>query len=194
MEKHAGKRERIDESDKSRRYREEPEASPTKRLCKESNIDVVCEIMSKMDNEDLGLGSEEIEEEMVWEMMKMLQEQIAPTPSSSDDTETTSNRSDELECSAYEDCSFNAELDYLLGASDDELGIPSSPSMDTVNDYGTESYDFFECLEMEEFEQQLFLQISLGYCESVEEEGSDLLSLHDLHVVSNQIESGFCKG
>ncbi|GLJ26153.1 hypothetical protein SUGI_0501470 [Cryptomeria japonica] len=174
MEKPTGKRERIEERNESRRFCEEPEASPTKRFCKESNIDDVCEITSKMDNEDLGLSQEETDDEMVWDMMKMLQEQIAPTPSSPDDTGTSSSGSDELESSGDEDCSFNAELDYLLGASDDELCIPCSPS---VNDYDYDSCGLFECFEMQEAERQLLLQIWLGYCECVEQDGTDLFSI-----------------
>ncbi|GLJ26137.1 hypothetical protein SUGI_0501170 [Cryptomeria japonica] len=120
MEKHAGKRERIEESNESGRFCEESKASPPKRLCKDSNIDLVCEIMRKMDNEDLGMGSEEIEEEMVWNMMKMLEEEIAASSSCSDDTGTSSSDSDELESSWNEDYSSNAKIEYLLGASDDE--------------------------------------------------------------------------
>ncbi|GLJ26141.1 hypothetical protein SUGI_0501220 [Cryptomeria japonica] len=176
MEKHAGKRERIEESDESGRLCKDPEASPPKRLCKDSNIDVVCEIMNKMDNEDLGLDPEEIEEEMVWDMMKMLQEQIAPTPSFSDDTGSSGYGFDELESTGDKDCSFNAELDYLLGASDDELGIPGTPSVNTVNDSDYDSCGFFECLEMEEAEEQLLLHIWSGYGESVEQNESDLFS------------------
>ncbi|GLJ26144.1 hypothetical protein SUGI_0501270 [Cryptomeria japonica] len=195
MERHAGKRERIEESDQIGLFCEESEASPQKRLCKDSNIDLVFEIMSKMDNEDLGFCPEEIEETMVWDMMKMFEEEIGPSPSCSDDTGTSSNWSDELESGGNEACSLNAELDYLLGASDDELGIPCSPSVDTVNDYVTESYDFFECVEMEEVEQPLLLQIwkRLNNSESVEQDGSDLLYVHDLHIVSNQIEPVLCK-
>ncbi|GLJ26143.1 hypothetical protein SUGI_0501260 [Cryptomeria japonica] len=170
MEKHAGKRERI-ESDKSGSFCEESEASLPKRFRKESNFDVGCEIMSKMDNENLGLCPEE----MVCDLMKMLEEEITRSPSCSDDTGTSSNSSVELESGGNEACSFNAELDYLLGASDDELGIPCSPSVDTVNDYGTDSYDFVECLQMEDVEQQLLLQIwkRLNNPESVEQDGSD---------------------
>ncbi|GLJ26151.1 hypothetical protein SUGI_0501430 [Cryptomeria japonica] len=69
---------------------------------------------------------------MVWDMMKMLEEEIAPSPSCSDDTGTSGYESDELEYSGNEDCLFNAELDYLFDASDDGLGIPCRPS---VNDY-----------------------------------------------------------
>ncbi|GLJ26150.1 hypothetical protein SUGI_0501400 [Cryptomeria japonica] len=138
MDKHGGKRQRIEESNESGRFCEEPEASPPKRLCKDSNIGVACEIMSEIDNEDVGLGAEDIEDEMVWDMMKMLQEQIALNPCCSDDTGTSSNGSDELESSGDEGCSFNAELDYLFRASDDELGIPCSPSVDTVIDYDTD--------------------------------------------------------
>ncbi|GLJ26148.1 hypothetical protein SUGI_0501350 [Cryptomeria japonica] len=195
MERHAGKRERIEESDQIGLFCEESEASPQKRLCKDSNIDLVCEIMSKMDNEDVGVCPEEIEEEMVWDMMKMFEEEIGPSPSCSDDTGTSSNWPDELESGGNEACSLNAELDYLLGASDDELGIPCSPSVDTVNDYVTESYDFFECVEMEEVEQQLLLQIwkRLNNSESVEQDGSDFLYVYDLNTVSNQIEPALCK-
>ncbi|GLJ26138.1 hypothetical protein SUGI_0501180 [Cryptomeria japonica] len=194
MEKQAGKRKRIEESDECGSFCEEPEARPLKRLCKESNINVVCETMSKMDNDDLGLGSEGIEEEMVLDMMKMLEEEIAPSPSCSDDTGTSSNGSDELESSGDKDCSFNAELYYLLRASDDELGFPCSPSVNTGNDCDYDSYGLFECLEMEEVEQQLLLQIWLGYGESVEQDGSYAFCVHDFHIFSNQIESGFCEG
>ncbi|GLJ26142.1 hypothetical protein SUGI_0501250 [Cryptomeria japonica] len=189
MEKHAGKRQRIEERNESRRLCKEPEASPPKRFCKDSNIDVVIEVMSMMDNED----PDEIEEEMVWDMMKMLQEEIAPSPSCSDDTGSSGYGSDELESSRSEECSFNAELDYLLGASDDELGIPGSPSVNTANDYDYDSCGFLESLEMEKGEQKLLLQIWLGYGESVEQDGSDVFSAHDLHIVSNRIESAFCQ-
>ncbi|GLJ26146.1 hypothetical protein SUGI_0501320 [Cryptomeria japonica] len=121
MEKHTGKRERIEKSDESGMFCEEPEAIPPKRICKDFHMCAACEIMSKYD--ELDLGPEEIEEEMVWDMMKMLEEQIAPTPSFSDDTGITSNGSDKLEFYGDEGCSFNAELDYLFGASDDELGV-----------------------------------------------------------------------
>ncbi|GLJ25594.1 hypothetical protein SUGI_0490320 [Cryptomeria japonica] len=251
MEKPTAKRERIDESDdESGRFCEEPEASPKKRFRKNSNIDFVCEITSKMDNEDLGLGPGEIDEEMVWDMMKILQEEIAPThsctdhtgrrrfceaamkdvvceimskmnnedlglglgeieeqmvwdvmrmleeeiapsPSCTDGTGTSCNGFDELEYSRNEHCSYNAEFCYLFGASDDELGIPGSPS---VNDYDYDSFGFFECLETEEVEQQLLLQIWLGFGESVEQEARDLFSVHNVHTVSTQIDSGFCNG
>ncbi|GLJ26154.1 hypothetical protein SUGI_0501480 [Cryptomeria japonica] len=174
MERPAGKRERIEERNESGRFCEEPEASPTKRLCKESDIDVVCEITSKLDNEDLGLSPEETEEEMLCDMLKMLEQEIGPSPSCSDDTGTSSSGSDELECSGNEACSFNAELDYLLGASDDELGILCSPS---VNDYDHDSCGLFECFEMHEAERQLLLQIWLGYYECVEQDGTDLFSV-----------------
>ncbi|GLJ26139.1 hypothetical protein SUGI_0501200 [Cryptomeria japonica] len=179
MEKHAGKRKHIEERDENGRFCEEPEARSPKRLCKESNINVVSEIMSKIYNDDLGLGVEEIEEEMVWDMMKMLEEEIGPSPSCSDDTGTSSNGYDELESSGDKDCSFNAEFDYLLSASDDELGIPCSPSVNTGNDCDYDSRDFFKCLEMEDVEEQLFWQFWLGYGESVEQDGNDILSVHD---------------
>ncbi|GLJ26152.1 hypothetical protein SUGI_0501440 [Cryptomeria japonica] len=192
MEKHAGKRERIEESDERGKFCLESEVSQPKRLCKECTIDVVSEIMSQMDNEDLDLGSEETEEEMVWDIMKTLEEEISPSPSCSDDTETSINGSDELESSGDKDCIFNAELDYLFGASDDELGIPGSPSVITGSDYDYNSCGFFECFERELVEQQLLLQIWLDNCESVKQDESDLFCAHDLHIVSNQIELGFC--
>lgn len=160
MEKHAAlKRGREEKSDESGRFYEEAESSATKRLRKDINV---CEITIKMDNEELCWDVEEIDEEMVWDIMKILDEdQISASPSRTDDKGNTSvNGSDELESTwEYKSCSFNAELDYLFGASDDELGIPCSPC---VNDYEYDSDSgFFEWIEVERTERQLLLQMWL---------------------------------
>ncbi|GLJ26132.1 hypothetical protein SUGI_0501060 [Cryptomeria japonica] len=187
----------------------EREASPAKRFCEDSNcgnVDVFSAIMSQMDTHELDCPQQSIQEELVWDMMNKLEEEIVSSSSYEEPSvnkcgfnqicETLGHNGDEVESASREDspkleCEHNTcywDLEDLFWVSDSEPTIPCSPQMDFcegVSEY-SQDYGFFECLEMErDAEHQLLLQKWWGDNESEGYETTDLISIQDCSLFSN---------
>ncbi|GLJ26128.1 hypothetical protein SUGI_0500950 [Cryptomeria japonica] len=211
MEKNTRKRQRFESREYSRNpsIHVESEANPGKRVCDDSNcgnVDVFTEIMSQMDTHEVDFPQESILEELVWDMIKQLEGEIVSSSSDEESSvnkcgsnqicETLGDNGDEAQ-SVSRDDSTKLECEYitcygnledLLWVSDSEPRIPCSPQMDfceAVNEY-FQDYGFFECLEMErDAEHQLLLQKWWGDNDSEGYEITDLISVQDSSLFSN---------
>ncbi|KAH9311341.1 hypothetical protein KI387_026376, partial [Taxus chinensis] len=142
------KRERLESREQYwRSPSEKTEASPAKRICEDSkcrNVDVFSEIMCKMD-----FPHELIEEDLLCHTMKTLQQEIMLGGEGKKERDTVINK----DCVESVVEWYTVELEYLLHATDDELGIPSTPQSEfvlSVND----DYGLFECLLQVESEAE----------------------------------------
>ncbi|GLJ26129.1 hypothetical protein SUGI_0501010 [Cryptomeria japonica] len=211
IEKKSRKRQRFESREYSRNppIHVESEGNPRKRVCEDlncANVDVFSEIMSQMDTHEEDCPQESINEDLIWDMMKTLEEELF---SSSTHEEPSVNKcgfnqicdilvdnGDEAESVSREDSTklececdtCNGDMEDLLWVSDSKPSIPCSPLMDfseAVSDY-FQDYGFFECLEMErDADHQFLLQKWWGDNDSEGYETKDLISIQDCSLFTN---------
>ncbi|GLJ26134.1 hypothetical protein SUGI_0501110 [Cryptomeria japonica] len=207
MGKNTRKRQRFETQEycRSPSINVECEENPGKRFCDEpncGNVDIFSEIMSH----EVDFLQESIHEELVWDMMKKLEEEIFSSSSHDEPSvkkcgsnqicDKLEENGDEAESVSRVDsrnleCEYNTcygDLEDLSWVSDRELDIPCSQQMDFPQAFSEyfQDYGFFECLEMErEAEHQLLLQKWWGGNESEGYETGDLISIQDCSLFSN---------